>query len=186
MKKAGHRNGFTLVELMVVIGVILILVSIIVPTIGSAKKAALRTKAQSDIKMLHSAISAFKNEYNRYPLCTTAADMANDKEYDNARLVDTLCADDSVDNPRGIPFLEPNAASMDDGEFVDPFGEAYNAMVDSDYDGRIQVNLNDPVHNVSIGVISNHSIAVWSLGDQNDKRDDMGPFTSWGGEFSDN
>lgn len=188
MKKFRERRlGFTLVELLIVMAIILLLTAILFPAVTGAKKSALIAKTQSDIKMLHSAINAFKNEYDRYPLHGTEHSARADIEYDNEKLMKTLLGNDENDNPRGFSFLNINEASMDeDGRFVDPwvpkgedYGEPYEAMVDADYDGVLDVEIR--TGDVNIDVVTNVAVAVWSLGDEND--DQVGPFTSWGGEY---
>jgi len=190
-----NKNAFTMVELLVVMAIIVLIASIMLPAIGSAKKAAMRSKARADIKMLHTAIMSFKNAYDRYPLHGTVVNQNIDINYyeheENAVLIETLRGDHEEDNPRGISFIKITEGSLDeDGSFVDPwavedsnYGAPYYAMVDSDYDGEIEVEIDDEVHGVEINTVSNHAIAVWSLGDQEDDNPEQGPFTSWGGEF---
>jgi len=47
-----HRRGFTLVELLIVIGIIVVLLSILVPAVGSAQKLAQRTTCQNNVRSL--------------------------------------------------------------------------------------------------------------------------------------
>ncbi|MFT3788120.1 MAG: type II secretion system protein [Tepidisphaeraceae bacterium] len=53
------RTGFTLVELLVVIGVIALLISILVPALSQARQAGLRTKCLSNLRQLAIAQSAY-------------------------------------------------------------------------------------------------------------------------------
>jgi len=185
-------NGFTLVELLIVMGIIMLLTAILFPAISGAKKSAMISKAQAEIKMLHTAIQSFRNEYDRYPLHGTKyRDATSDIEYDNSELISTLRGNQKTagvtDNPRLISFIKINEASLDEsGQFVDPwdrknstFGTPYNAYVDANFDGKIDVDINKG--NVNIQVVTNAPIAVWSMG--NPKDDDVGPYTSWGGEY---
>ncbi len=63
----GHRPGFTLVELLVVITILGVLVALLVPVIWSAVRTANNTRVGSEINTLASALEQFKLKYGDYP-----------------------------------------------------------------------------------------------------------------------
>ncbi len=60
---ASKAAGFTLVELMVALGIIVILASIIGPRIGRAMDNAKAQKCRNNLKQLHSAVLAFAADH---------------------------------------------------------------------------------------------------------------------------
>jgi prepilin-type N-terminal cleavage/methylation domain-containing protein len=57
-------NGFTLIELLVVITIIAILAAILIPTVGSARMAALKTKCSSNLRHVAIAYLTYANDHN--------------------------------------------------------------------------------------------------------------------------
>jgi prepilin-type processing-associated H-X9-DG protein/prepilin-type N-terminal cleavage/methylation domain-containing protein len=59
-------DGFTLVELLVVIGIIAVLVSMLLPTLRGARKAAESVRCASNLKQIHTAMFAYARDNNDY------------------------------------------------------------------------------------------------------------------------
>lgn len=60
------RLGFTLMELMIVIGIILLLVAMTIPVIGMIRKQAKEALCRNNLKQLGIGITAFQTDNNNY------------------------------------------------------------------------------------------------------------------------
>lgn len=65
-------KGFTLIELMVVIAIILILALIAIPAYRNMQTRARKSRVQSDLRTLANALQMFYTDWNQYPISTTA------------------------------------------------------------------------------------------------------------------
>jgi type II secretory pathway pseudopilin PulG len=61
------RRAFTVMELMLVIGVILVLLSIILPTMSHMKKAATKTAARAQLDALRQGLASYFQDFGMYP-----------------------------------------------------------------------------------------------------------------------
>ena len=70
-----RRRGFTLIELLVVISIIALLISILLPAIGSARDAARSAQCLSRMRQLGTAIATYRADYDGYyPMSGTHPD----------------------------------------------------------------------------------------------------------------
>jgi prepilin-type N-terminal cleavage/methylation domain-containing protein len=60
---AARRRGFTLVELLVVIGIIAVLISILLPSLNKAREAAKRVQCLANLKQLHAFMAMYAGTY---------------------------------------------------------------------------------------------------------------------------
>ncbi len=168
-------RAFTLIELLTVIAIIAVLMGLLFPAIGAIRETAKKTQAKNDLLNIVNAISAYYTEYGRYPsLGGGGGDIT--VTGGNNDLMDVLrgvSAGDS-ENPRRIVFLDAPIAKEiggegsgrfiagvgDDGNFVDPWGIAYNVRYDGDYDNEIT----NPYTGGAGPADLRKGVIAWSLG----------------------
>jgi len=66
MKRASRRGGFTLVELLVVVGIIAVLVGILVPVLATAREAGRCTNCLSNLRQIGQAFQMYANDHNGF------------------------------------------------------------------------------------------------------------------------
>jgi len=126
----SRSSGFTLVELLVVIGIIAILASVLFPVVGASINAAKRSKASAEAGQLLTSATAYFTEYSLYPVPTTATAsqdlLISDQDSTNWKaLLYGLCGNinpydttttaptGAVANARAIAFLTLKATDVD-------------------------------------------------------------------------
>src|SRR6266705_872017 len=66
------RSAFTLIELVVVVGIILILASLVLSTAGYARKKGARARAETEIAAISAACESYRADNGVYPRDPTA------------------------------------------------------------------------------------------------------------------
>ena len=67
---AWHKcryNGFTLIELIVVVGIIIVLSGLVLSTVGYARKKGARARAETEIAAMSAALENYKADNGVYP-----------------------------------------------------------------------------------------------------------------------
>src|SRR5438874_12978905 len=84
---AWHKRrytGFTLIELVVVFGLILVLSGLVLSTVGYVRKKGARARAETEIAAMAAALESYKSDYAAYPRGN--ADLSNTTPYDTDTL----------------------------------------------------------------------------------------------------
>ncbi len=115
--RESRRNGFTLVELLTVMGIIVILISLLLPALGTVNRYAKKVKQRAQFHALDVALELYKNEFEEYP--DSGDSDATDDSYCGAmKLCEALMGQDLLG-------FHPNSRFRRDGQ--DGFGkDLYN------------------------------------------------------------
>jgi len=137
-----NRKAFTLLECMVVVGILTLLISIILAAISASKQHARKVIAAIEVKNIESAWRQYYAEYRKWP--SFASEFIPIPITGNVAFILQGLNDSSDNNPRRIPFFifrKINAYSNP----VNPWGTKtsnstnffYYVMFDTDGDNSI-------------------------------------------------
>src|SRR5262245_22257420 len=73
LSRSPARGAFTLMELLVVVAIIIVLIGIFIPIVGSAKKHAMNSATVAQLGALRTAIAQYYTDFNVYPSSQTPA-----------------------------------------------------------------------------------------------------------------
>lgn len=131
----GRRRAFTLIELLIVVGIIAILMAMIIPTTRYVREQARRTKCTSNLRGIHGAIVDYTEDYRGLlPDCTLLNVRPNHAHY--PRQLHNLLRpyfgmEDPYDFTTEVPlFICPSYGNANE-DLLKTFGATY--QVNSDY-----------------------------------------------------
>lgn len=171
------RSGFTLVELLVVISIIIVLAAMSLGGIQIAQRKAKTLQSQADATALQQAIDQYYQEYSKLPGIASNSNEIQTVGESGVELLTILLGreDDTgtMQNPRKIPFLNvKESRNANKGGLVysnggaggqiqglyDAWGRPFNIRLDNEYEGEIA----DPL--IQGNVVRNKSAIVYSFG----------------------
>ncbi len=185
------RSGFTLVELLVVISIIVVLAAMSLGAISVVSKRAKNVQTLTDATELKGALDRYYAEYNKLPDFGMPGDEMQMEGQAAADLLTILLGKEEtgtdMQNPRQIAFLgskpktvkakggliySSNASNAKPEGFYDAWGKPFRLKIDDDYDGEIL----DPLRQGNI--IRGANFAVYSYGADN-KSDGGDEIKTW-------
>ena len=154
-----QKKGFSLIELLVVIGILLILAGGITSGVNLAKEHAAKTKARAMIYSLSLALRAYELDWGIFP-----PDPAGGT---NRTMVNSLLSD-----KRNGPYLEIKDKDTDaTGDLIDPWKNRYVYENNTDGDGIAGGPHNDTTYDIySFGPDMNDDLGIY---DPSNNKDDI-------------
>lgn len=70
LERKAVQRGFTLVELLIVISIIVMLARVIMPVMAEVREKANLAQAQTELKSVHNSLMQYRTKYGSYPADT--------------------------------------------------------------------------------------------------------------------
>jgi prepilin-type N-terminal cleavage/methylation domain-containing protein len=167
------RQGFTLIEVLVVIAIISLLMGMIFPSVATALNSAKKRRAANDAKQIAAAVEIFLKQYGYLPVPRTEqgfragpgnGDFGQEQvqpftEDESKKIIQVLRStpqnynQNHQLNPKRVVFYDTEGAE-EDGTVLDPWGNQYRIKLDRDFNGKVEY-YSDPIqYRTSVVVVS--------------------------------
>ncbi|MDF7797859.1 prepilin-type N-terminal cleavage/methylation domain-containing protein [Pontiellaceae bacterium B1224] len=145
------KRGFTLIEMLVVIVILGILIGLGSKGFRAAKINAKRAQARVEMSSIETAVKAYQSKYGKLPASDSYQGRSDtpDSETLSRDTIAILSAQNEDENPAEMVFLQPQDSATD-GTFLDPWGTQYLIVLDTDYDGQVQIRNHTLRRNVAV------------------------------------
>ena len=161
------RNAFTLIELLIVIVIIAILAGLLLSGIGAAYRMVRKTKANTEVKSIASALEFYYSEYHKWPPGLGLNPEANSVEI-KGNIATILQGENPLaqSNPKKIQFMQFKTFLDGDPtkQPVNPWWTggstndcAYYFKVDNNFDNVIDKGTPLPT------VVCRRRVLVWTM-----------------------
>ena len=128
ISKGRNRKGFTLIELMIVIAIIIILAAIAIPNYLKMTERAKKSRVASDFESLATALEAYRTDWGVYP---TAASLESfGKNADGTTVTSTLAKELGADASASTNKTGNTTATGEDGGIEYMKMKTIQSMVD--------------------------------------------------------
>lgn len=199
-KRRRRREGFTLIEMLIVIAIILILMGMLLIGIGGVRAHARKVVARTEVEQIAAAWKHYYSEYNRWPDFSPESPPYALRPYaaiapDQGGPLRILRGSACSNNPRRVPFMEFNRLNADDtpitpwandaltdAEMIGVSDENYYYVVfDTDFDNRFEpLSPGDPIgwDNPYTNDIA-ESVIVWAVNQDREPGEEGYIIGSW-------
>lgn len=140
-----RSNGFTLIELITVIAVIVILLGFLIGSSASARKRAKINQAKSEIAALETALNAYRADIGTFPVDGSGSTVNADVVRQLGGLDLSGAKISGLSEDWNGPYLEFDKVrlSPSGGEFLDPWNNAYQIRGLGDDAGTTEADLHN-------------------------------------------
>ena len=144
----NKKRNFTVIELLIVIGIIALLAALMFPVMQLVKNNAKALKAKSMATAICAAIDQYELDYGiiPYTIGTTDAQIDESKATDYDRIIAILSQQDygshtykGDGNKRRVTYLNVPSSYAEKG-YLDPWGNRFVILLDANYDGTVKTS----------------------------------------------
>ncbi len=146
--KVGSKGGFTLLELLVVIGLIGILMALLLPAILKSKDNGAKKRIEVGALALKTAINNYRSTYHKWPAKTSDLEAGKDVTYgadgrDNVEVIKKLKHPPDGSSGNDEPLIDESDFIFDSAGNVLKTAKGEQYKITLDIDGSYELELDE-------------------------------------------